>query len=204
VRKFSHKYPTIKWKFWTSTPIKDGIPTTERDFCLPPPTVKKKGFTTRTQPTDAGSAKPNKDIPHRETTCKKSAGNRVVANQENPSSVIYKCVPSQSSSADVTLMEIEPSTPPTPITWRKKPHRSLQDPSMCPATRIDAITDELNRKWLESIATPLGNNTYFVPRMSRSLYTADPLATVAITRPTGNQSTLKGVPNSKVPPTNST
>jgi hypothetical protein len=177
----------------------------ETSYCLPPLTAKKKGFTTRSQPTDAGSAKPNKDIPHLETTCKKSAGNRVVANQENPSSVICKRVPSPSNPADLTLMGTEPSTIPTSTTWRKKPHRSLQDPSMCPAKRIDVIMDELNRKWLESIATPLGNNTYFVPRItSRSLYNADPLATAAITRPTGNQSTLKGVPSSKVPPTNST
>jgi hypothetical protein len=188
-----------------STSIQDGIPTTKGDILQSaPPTAKKKGSTTKTQTTDAGSSKPTKDTPHREPIWRRTAGNKVVANQEEPSA-IWKHVPSQSNPADVTLMGIETSIPPTPTTWRKEPHKSLQELSMCPATRIDAVIDDLNRKWLESIAAPLGENTYFVPRItSRSLYTADSLATAAITKPTGNEATITGVPTSEVPQTNST
>jgi hypothetical protein len=110
----------------------------ETSYCLSPPIAKKKGFTTRTQPTDVGNAKSNKDIPHHETTCKISAGNRVVANQENPSSVIWKCVTSQSNPADVTLLGINTSTPPTSSTWRKK---SPYEPFGWPTTEVTTTTD---------------------------------------------------------------
>jgi hypothetical protein len=196
-----HKFMKKHHELDTSVPVKSQV-WKKTGYCQPHPAVKKKGSSTRTQIIAGRSAKSTNGTQQHKTKWKPSGGNRLATIQEEPSSVIWRRVPSQSNPADVPSMEIETSIPPTPTTWRKEPHRSLQDPSMCPATRIDAIIDDLNRKWLESIATPLGDNTYSVPRIT--LYTADPLATAAITRPTGNQSTLIGLPTSEVPPTNST
>jgi hypothetical protein len=73
----------------------------ETSDCLPTSTAKQRVFTTKTQLTDAGNAKPNKDIPHHEPTCKNSAGNRTTDNQEDPSAR-WKRVPTQSNHVDVT------------------------------------------------------------------------------------------------------
>jgi hypothetical protein len=199
-----HKFMKKHHELENCVPVKSQV-WKKTSYCQPHPAVKKKGSTTRTQIIAGRSAKSTNGTQQHKTKWKPSGDNRLATIQEEPSSVIWRRVPSKSNPADVPSMEIETSIPPTPTTWRKEPHKSLQELSMCPATRIDAIIDDLNRKWLESIATPLGNDTYFVPSItSCSLYTADSLTTAAITRPTGNQATLKEVPSSEVPPTNST
>jgi hypothetical protein len=174
----------------------------ETSYCLPPPTAKKKYSTTKTQTTDAGSAKPTKDTPHHKPIWRRSAGNRVATIQEEMSA-ICKRVPFQSHPADVTLLGIETSTPPTSTTWRKKsPYESFG----WPTTEVTTTTDNLEGKCVRcSSKYPVDiteYNGYW--RTHRSLYTADPLAIAALTKPTGNRSTLTGVPTFEVPPINST
>jgi hypothetical protein len=163
-------------------------------YCLPYPTAKKKGFTTITQTTDDGSAKSINDTPQCKIKWKKSVENILATIQEEPFSVIWRHVPSQTNHVDFNLREasLQGTTPVTTeaISW--------------PTTEVTTTTDNMERECVCCSSTSREGITQHLRYWTahQSLYTAeDPLSTAGITKPTGNQSTPTGVPTSEAPPT---
>jgi len=72
-------------------------------------------------------------------------GNRVALIQEETAAATWRHVPSQSNLADLISRGIEPATLSTSTLWWNGPQWLTQEPSSCPTSEVNTLTDNLER-----------------------------------------------------------